>query len=202
MASGAGTNFAHIAECVRRGTLELTIERVVCDRPGAGVLEKARSAGVETSLLRWDRARTPRATFDREILETVASRAPDVILLLGWMHILSSEFIRAFASVINIHPAYLPLEGRADDVEMPDGSRIPAFRGARALADAVAAGVKWSGATAHLVTAEVDRGPVLAREAMPLEPGDTLESAFARLRPLEYRVIEAGIRAWLEAQPG
>lgn len=197
MASGAGTNFQHVIDCIARGSLALSIAGLVCNRAGAPVLEKAKAAGVPSSLLIWDRAAMSRAQFDRRIFAAVAEIKPDVVLLLGWMHILSSEFIAGFGDLINIHPAFLPLDARQDTVTMPDGSSIPAFRGAHSLAAALAARSPWTGATAHLVSVDVDRGPVLAREAMALRSEDTLESAYARLRPIEHRVLEAGIAAWL-----
>ncbi|HTX59045.1 MAG TPA: formyltransferase family protein, partial [Verrucomicrobiae bacterium] len=129
--------------------------------------------------------------------EAVALERPDLVLLLGWMHLLAEPFVRTFPGLLNIHPAFLPLDPARDDVVAPDGARIAAFRGARAVRDAIAAGSPWTGATLHAVTPQTDRGPVLARRPMRLSPTDDEETALARLHPLEHEVVAAGIRRWL-----
>jgi folate-dependent phosphoribosylglycinamide formyltransferase PurN len=125
-----------------------------------------------------------------------------LVLLLGWMHVLAPQFLQAgFAGVLNLHPAYLPQDPSADSVELPDGSSIPAFRGAHALRDALAAGVQTAGASLIKITSEVDRGPVLARRTLALQPGEDERSALSRLHAVERVVVREGILTWL-AQRG
>ncbi len=86
------------------------------------------------------------------------------------MHLLDAPSSRAFPQMLNLHPAFLPLDPRRDAVVMPDGKPIPAFRGPHAVRDALAASSPWVGATLHRVTTATDRGPVLARKPLRVEP--------------------------------
>jgi folate-dependent phosphoribosylglycinamide formyltransferase PurN len=113
------------------------------------------------------------------------------------MHLLDERFVHAFSDVLNLHPAFLPLDPQRDDVALPDGTRIPAFRGAAAVRDALASGSRWVGATVHAVTAATDRGPVLVRKPLRVVPGETLEAVMERLHPIEHRLVTAGIMRWL-----
>src|ERR1700690_1326301 len=116
--------------------------------------------------------------------------------MLGWMHLVPDAFLARFPETVNLHPAFLPFDPSRDEVVAPDGSVIPALRGAHALRDAVRGGVPWSGATVHRVTAETDRGTVLVRT--PLLVGDAAGEAELRerIRPLEFAAVQAAIRRW------
>ncbi len=122
---------------------------------------------------------------------------PELVLLLGWMHLLEPAFVDAFATTLNVHPAFLPLDPSADDVGMPDGTVIPAFRGARAVADALAADAPWIGASVHAVTAQTDRGAIYVRKPLRIDPAEDEAQVLARLHPIEHRLVEGGIRRWL-----
>ena len=202
LASGGGTNLQAVLDAAARGALPLEVGAVVCNRSDAFALERAKRAGVAAHCTPWDRKRTPRTEYDVMLGELVASTDPDLVLLLGWMHLLSPRFVERFPRMLNIHPAYLPLDPEADEVEMPDGTTIPAFRGPHAIADAIAAESAWYGATAHRVGIEADRGRVLAREALPLTHAD-VEAALAALRPIEHAVLLRGISRLIddEKQP-
>jgi phosphoribosylglycinamide formyltransferase-1 len=113
------------------------------------------------------------------------------------MHLLPDTFVAAFPHTINIHPAFLPLDQRRDEVAFPDGTVTPAFRGARAVDDALAWGSRWVGASAHRVTLEADRGPVLVRKPLALEDGEGQSSIMERLHPLEHSVLAGGIMRWV-----
>jgi phosphoribosylglycinamide formyltransferase 1 len=198
MASGTGTNLQAVLDGSRDGSLPVDVAAVVVNVPGAYALERARAAHVPSVYeLPWKRLERTRADYDAELLEVVGAEKPDLVLLLGWMHLLSEPFVRAFPNLINVHPAFLPLDPERDDVGMPDGVRIPAFRGAYAVRDAFAAGSPWIGATVHVVTAETDRGPVLTRRPLRLLPGEEQAEALARLHPIEHELVSAGIRRWL-----
>jgi len=114
-------------------------------------------------------------------------------LMLGWMHVVASEFFTRLPQTINIHPAFLPHDVRAESLTMPDGAVIPAFRGAHAIRDALRAGSPWYGATAHRVTADVDRGAVLQRAPLPLTEKEE-DAALAALRPTEHGVLIGALR--------
>ena len=138
----------------------------------AYAIERARAAGVAgVHVVEWRRKEEMRAQYDERLLEAVRSERPDLVLLLGWMHLLSDAFVAAFPEMLNLHPAFLPLDPSCDDVGLPDGTRIAAFRGPRAVHDALAAGSRWVGATVHRVTPATDRGPVLARKPLRVEAG-------------------------------
>ena len=107
------------------GSLPLEVVAVVSNDSRAFALERARRAGVRAvRVLAWDRAREARAQYDARLLEEVQSHEPDLVLLLGWMHLLAEPFVRAFPELLNLHPAYLPLDPAEDSVVMPDGTRI------------------------------------------------------------------------------
>lgn len=195
--SGSGTNLQAVIDAVAAGGLPLDVRLVLSNREGAFGLQRARRAGVPARTVVWDRkGGEARRAYDARVLSATQESGAVLVLLLGWMHVLPASFVEAFAGVINIHPAYLPDDPSADTVVIPGGPQIPAFRGPHALRDAIASGVGWAGATCHIVTSEVDRGPVLGREAMRLQPGEDEAAALERLHPIEHRVLIEGIAAW------
>ncbi len=196
MASGSGTNFQSVLELARAGTLPLEIASLVCNKPSAFAIERARVAKVPARVVAWERASESREAYDARLLETIANERPQLLLLLGWMHLLSPAFLETFPDAINVHPAYLPFEPTRDDVGLADGSVIPAFRGAHAVRDAIAAGSAWSGVSVHMVTAQADRGPILVR--MPLYIAGLPEAqVLERLHALEHDLVPRGIMRWI-----
>jgi phosphoribosylglycinamide formyltransferase-1 len=117
------------------------------------------------------------------------------------MHLLPVSFVRAFPELMNLHPAFLPLDPRRDDVVMPDGTAIPAFRGPRAVRDALAGSSRWVGATLHRVTGETDRGPVMARKPLRVRDGESEEELMERVHEIERGVVRAGVTRWLYERP-
>lgn len=196
LASGSGTNAQAVIDDVRAG-LPLELAAVVSNKPGAYALERAAQAGMKSEVVAWNRAEQSRAQYDGVLLQRVASYEPELVLLLGWMHLLDARFVTAFPEQLNIHPAFLPLDSSRDAVGLPDGREIPAFRGARAVRDALAASSPWTGATMHGVTIDADRGPVLARKPLAIAAGEDEAAVLARLHPLEHEVVKAAIRRWL-----
>lgn len=196
LASGAGSNARNVLERVRDGRLPLEIAAVVSNDPNADVLRHAHEHGVASVVVRWDRPREPREAFDARVIDAVADTEPQLVLLLGWMHVLPAAFLRRFPETLNLHPSFLPLDPATDEVVAPDGTVIPALRGAHALRDALRAGVPWTGASVHYVTESTDRGQVLVR--VPLAVGDaaTEEELRERVRPMEFATVAAAIRRW------
>jgi phosphoribosylglycinamide formyltransferase-1 len=197
MASGNGSNFQAVADRARAGDLPIDVIGVVTNDPDAFAAQRARAAEIDVTIVPWIRKQEARADYDTRLLEAVRARQPDLVLLLGWMHVLDERFLRAFPGVINVHPAFLPLEPSRDDVGMPDGTRIPAFRGPCAVRDALAAGSSWTGATVHAVTPATDRGPVLARKPMRVDAGEGQAQVLERLHPVEHQLVAAGVMRWL-----
>ena len=119
----------------------------------------------------------------------------DLIVLAGWMRILSAAFLEQFPQrVINIHPALLPDDGTGSTYTTSDGTQIPVFRGLHAVQQALDAGIKITGSCVHFVTPEVDAGPVICREEVAIEVGDTEETLHERLKVVEHRLIVEAVR--------
>jgi phosphoribosylglycinamide formyltransferase-1 len=150
----------------------------------------------------WQRkAGETRDAYDARLLETVAGERPDIVLLLGWMHLLDARFVNAMPALLNVHPAFLPLDPERDAVGMPDGTEIPAFRGPFAVRDALAAGSRWAGASVHHVTAKTDRGGVLVRAPLNIEEGESEEDVLTRLHPVEHALVARAIWRWTFERP-
>ncbi len=196
LASGNGSNFAAVAEAAAAGELPLEVVGLVANRPQAFALERAAVLGVPSTLVAWDRRAETREAFDARVLAAVAAYEPELVLLLGWMHVLPATFVARFPEMLNVHPAFLPLDPAVDEVTLPDFTRSPAFRGAHPVDDALAAGARWIGATVHRVGVSVDRGAVLARAPLALAEGESREALDERLHALERAVVRTAIRRW------
>jgi phosphoribosylglycinamide formyltransferase-1 len=176
MASGRGSNFLAVQRAIEEGELEADIHLVVSDQAQAPVLNLAREHGVDVLVLPYDRN-------DREAFESAAADALDAagcqyILLAGFMRILTPLFIRRFPQrILNIHP-----------------SLLPSFKGLHPQQQALDAGVKFSGCTVHLVTEELDAGPILAQAVVPVYAADTEEDLAARILEQEHRIFPEAIR--------
>lgn len=190
LASGAGSNL-HALLDAGADYLGGEIAAVVSHDPAAGALERARRAGVPAHTVTLANRRDPaeRRAFENRLLETLAPYDLDLIVLAGWMLILSARFLnRCDCPVINVHPALL---------DPPAG--IPILRGAHAVRDAVQRGLPLTGATVHFVTPEVDAGPIILSAIVPVHPGDTEESLHGRLKPVEHQLLPQAIRTVLRS---
>jgi phosphoribosylglycinamide formyltransferase 1 len=196
LASGAGTNARNVLERARAGTLPLDVTAVIANDPLAGALDAARESDVEAIALPWERERESRAGYDARLIDVVAGTEPELVLLLGWMHLLPPAFLTRFPETINLHPSFLPLDPAVDEVVAPDATVIPALRGAHALRDALRAGIPWTGATVHYVTEATDRGAVLVRTPLAVGDATTEEALRERVRPVEFATVAAAIRRW------
>ena len=183
LASGTGTNFEALALASRRGEIPGRIAVLLCDRPEAPVLALARRFGIEALCPPAGRFRT-RLEDESPWVEALRARGVDTVLLAGFMRRLHEPMLAAFPDrILNIHP-----------------SLLPAFPGLDAIRRAWEKPVSVTGCTVHLVTAEVDGGPVLAQSAVDVRPGETLESLAARVHEAEHRLYPATVRRYL-AEP-
>ena len=177
LASGAGTNLQALLDSVHGE--EATIVGVAADKPGAAALERARRARVETAV--FPLAEYPdRAARDTAIAEWLLERDVALVVLAGYMALLTSPFLRRFAGrVLNVHP-----------------SLLPAFPGLRAIEQAIDYGVKVFGVTVHFVEDDggVDTGPVLLQRAVELPGADDADAVHARLRPIEHTLLPEAVR--------
>jgi phosphoribosylglycinamide formyltransferase 1 len=197
LASGEGTNAQNVIDRVAAGEIALDIGAVIANDATAPVLERARAAGIAADAVAWDRALERRPPYDKRLIAAIERYEPDLVLLLGWMHLVPAAFLERFPETLNTHPSFLPFDPRADEVTMPDGARIPVFRGAHAPRDAFSAGVRWTGATVHRVTTETDRGAVLVRTPLSFHPQlASDEMLHHRIKQLEYAAVPKAIRRW------
>jgi phosphoribosylglycinamide formyltransferase 1 len=176
LASGAGTNLQALLDRVH-GRDGIEIVAVASDNPGAPALERARAAGVPSESFALDSYPT-RDDRDRVIAEWLAGRGAELIVLAGYMQLLSGEFLGRFPDrVINVHPALLP-----------------AFPGIRAVEQALEYGVKVFGVTVHFVDEGVDTGPVILQRAVELPDVSDPQEVAGRLRPIEHELLPEAVR--------
>lgn len=175
--SGSGTNLQRLIETVHapRGDAEIVL--VVSSRAEAGGVERAEAAGIPTRIVTRD-ANADRTGRDEVLADVVAEARPDLVVLAGWMSILTGAFLERFPNrVINLHP-----------------SLLPAFPGMHAIDEALAWGVRWTGVTVHFAEEEVDGGPPILQEPVPVHFSDTSESLAARIHAAEHRLLPEAVR--------
>ena len=172
LVSGAGSNLAAILAAHDDAAYGARVVGVVSDKPAAGGLDLARDAGVAAVTVA--PADFPdRAAWDAGVAQAVEVFRPDLVVLAGFMRILGPAFVGRFAGrTINTHPALLP-----------------SFPGAHGVRDALAYGVKVTGATVHVVDDGVDTGPIIAQVAVPVEAGDDEESLHERIKVAERALL-------------
>ncbi len=213
--SGSGSNLQAIIEAIESQQLPgVEIALVVSNKADAYGLQRALKHKLPAIYLPWGQ-RTVGAQFiaPKIIVSEITAPKPtmsesesrlttllqlfqvDLIVLAGWMRILSAAFLEQFPQrVINIHPALLPDDGTGSTFTTRNGTQIPAFRGLHAVQQALDAGVKITGSCVHFVTPEVDAGPVICREEVAIEEGDTEETLHERLKVVEHRLIVEAVR--------
>jgi phosphoribosylglycinamide formyltransferase 1 len=175
--SGRGSNMAALLAAVRDGRIAASVAGVISNRPDAAGLDLAAREGVATRIVD-HRAHADRASFETELGEAIDALAPDLVVLAGFMRVLSAEFVGRYAGrLINIHP-----------------SLLPAYPGLHTHRNALADGVKIHGCTVHFVTATVDRGPIIAQGAVPVHDDDTEESLAARVLDVEHAILVSAVR--------
>ena len=175
---------------------------VVADRAAAGGLARATQRDVPALgvPLATPKDHAQRAAWEAEVTQVIHTFQPDLIVMAGWMRIMSPIFVAQFPNLINQHPALLPPDG-SDSITLPDGQRIPALRGAHAVRDALRHGLAVTGCTVHRVTAEVDVGPVLAQAIVPIHPTDDEATLHERIKHAERRLIVQVVRELAAANP-
>jgi phosphoribosylglycinamide formyltransferase-1 len=169
--SGRGSNMLAIAERAARGELPISVRAVISDKPDAAGLASAEQLDIPVVSLS-PRSFANRESYDIALSELVASFRPQLIVLAGFMRILTANFIDRFAGrILNIHP-----------------SLLPKYRGLHTHRRAIAAGDSVHGASVHYVTQELDGGPVIMQASVPVQADDTEESLSARVQRLEHRI--------------
>lgn len=184
--SGTGSNMAAILRTAERESwnkrLGARVAAVISNRPDAKGLLTAAEAGVATAVVD-HKAYAGRQEFDAALREAIDVHEPALVVLAGFMRILTPEFVAHYAGrIVNIHP-----------------SLLPAFPGLHTHQRAIEAGCKVAGVTVHLVTAELDHGPILAQAAVPVLAGDTADTLAARVLTQEHLIYPRAVAEWLQA---
>lgn len=179
LGSGRGSNAEAILQAQKEGRLgKARVVAVFSDRPDAGILELGPRFGVEARYLDPAPFKTKLdGEAERRYIEEITAREPDLVVLAGFMRVIKSGFLEAFAGrIINLHP-----------------SLLPSFPGLDGIGQAFRRGVKVTGCTVHHVTAEVDGGPIIDQTAVRIEESDTLESLAAKIHSAEHALLPATI---------
>ena len=181
LCSGRGTDLQSIIDAIKAGTLQAEISIVITDKPNVKALERAEVAGIKNICV--DRKLFDnRAEFETELLKNLAEI--DLVVLAGFMRILSPEFVRKFTGrLMNIHP-----------------SLLPSFKGAHAHRDALEYGVKVSGCTVHFVDEGTDSGPIILQAAVEVKDDDTEETLSARILEQEHIIYPKAIQLFVEGK--
>ncbi|AEI45830.1 phosphoribosylglycinamide formyltransferase [Paenibacillus mucilaginosus] len=177
-ASGSGSNFQALTDAVQSGKLDADIELLVCDKPEAPVVQRAEAAGVETFLFR-PKDYPSREAYEAEILERLRDKKIGLVVLAGYMRILTHVLVDAYwGRMINVHP-----------------SLLPSFPGLHAVRQALNHGVKITGVTVHIVDGGLDSGPILAQRALVIGPEDTEETLVERIHEIEHELYPQVVQA-------
>jgi phosphoribosylglycinamide formyltransferase 1 len=174
LASGSGTNFQAIHEAIARGELSATITGVLCNNPNAGVLERARGLDIPTQVFpsKGIVGAAEREAYDATLGDAADAWGADLLVLAGYMRLLTAPFVRRFAlRMVNIHP-----------------SLLPAFPGLQVHEAVLNYGCKLSGCTVHYVDEGLDSGPIIAQACVPVLSNDDPATLAARVRVLEHQV--------------
>lgn len=182
-ASGRGTNFEAIIKSVKKGLIKANLSLLVCDNPEAPAIKKAQKAGIKVALVKRDEFAGKRS-FEDKIIEYLKEHKIELIVLAGFMRLLSPEFVRCYKNrILNIHP-----------------SLLPSFKGEEGIKDAFNYGVKVTGVTVHFVDEEMDHGPIVLQAPVEIEKNDTLVSLETKIHKVEHRLYPAAIKLYVEGK--
>jgi len=180
MASGNGSNFEALAAAIDAGTLAAEIRLLVVNNPGCGAQQRAERLGIPCAVLD-HRVMGDRRSLDQALVDSFRAAEVEVVVMAGWMRIVTPVLIEGFAGrLVNIHP-----------------SLLPSFKGLDGIGQALAAGVKITGCTVHVVTEELDAGPILAQAAVTVAGNDDHDSLARKVHREEHRLLPAAINAMI-----
>ena len=183
LASGGGTNLQAIIDRCQDGSLAAEIAVVITNNPGAGALDRAARAGIQTLCIN-HRDFSGREAFDNAVVKALRDADVELVVLAGFMRIITQTFIDAFPQrVINIHPALLP-----------------AFPGLHVQQQAIDYGARFSGCTVHFVDGGVDTGPIILQAVVPILPEDSADTLAARILEQEHRAYPRAIQLIAEGR--
>ena len=183
LASGRGTNLQVIIEAIKEGKIEGRISIVISDNPDAYALKRARQHNIETRYINFKEFKN-REDYDKEIIKALEEKKIDLVVLAGYMRILTPYFINVYKNkIMNIHPALLP-----------------SFPGLHAQRQAVEYGVKISGCTVHFVDEGVDSGPIILQKSVEVKAADTEESLAEKILKEEHQIYPRAIQLFSQGR--
>jgi phosphoribosylglycinamide formyltransferase-1 len=182
-ASGRGSNFSAIVQAIKQKKIKVKLRILVCDQPQAPVIKRAQLAGVRVVLVRREDF-ISRRDFEAAIIQRLKNYKIDLIVLAGFMRLLSPEFVQQYRNrIMNIHP-----------------SLLPAFKGAQAIKDAFDADRDSTGVTVHFVDEEVDHGPIILQQEIKIKNSDNLASLEKRIHLVEHELYPQAIKLFISGK--
>ena len=182
-ASGRGTNFGAIIRGVKKGKIKANLALLVCDNPQARAIGRAKRAGIKVALVKREDFAT-REDFEDKINQYLEENKIDLVVLAGFMQLLSPELVSRYQGrILNIHPALLP-----------------SFKGTQGLKEAFEYGAKVTGVTVHFVDEKMDHGPIILQKSVEIEENDTLESLEKKIHIIEHRLYPEAVRLYVEGK--
>lgn len=191
--SGNGTNLQAIIDEIKSGKINAKVALVVSDNDRAYALTRAKNAGIETFTLSLKKFReernllngeSAREEYDKRIIEELEKRNIGLVVLAGFMRLLSPYFVKRYKNkIMNIHP-----------------SLLPSFKGTKGIKDALGYGAKVTGPTVHFVDGELDHGPIILQAAVPVEESDTEETLARKVHAEEHRIYPEAVRLFVEGK--
>lgn len=188
LVSGAGTTLVAVDDAIRKGALAAQIALVATDRPGCPGAKRAEERGLPLAPLPAPKS-LPSGTWDRELSEALARASVELVVLAGYLRVVPAEFLgRWEGRVINVHPSLLPKYGG------------PGMYGTHVHSAVLASGERETGATVHVVTPEVDRGPVVAQARWDVKMGETADELAERQKPREHELLIGVLRGFASGE--
>jgi phosphoribosylglycinamide formyltransferase-1 len=185
MVSGNGSNLQALIDNVHRNArVDAQIVMVICSKDDAPALERARAADIRAEVVTLESRSGDRQRRDGEVVRLLRLVAPDLVVMAGWMSIVTPVLLDAFPDkVINLHP-----------------SLLPAFPGMNSIADSLDWGAKVTGVTVHLAEETVDGGPPILQEPVPILPDDTFETLAERMHGVEHRILTRAVTLFAQGR--
>lgn len=183
LCSGSGTNLQAIIDSVKKGHIPAKIALVLTDNKGAFAVERAKKAGIETVFVDPKKHKS-REDFDREVVRNLKEKKVGLVVLAGFMRLLSVYFIKEYKDkIINIHPALLP-----------------SFKGTHGIRDALSYGSRVTGVTVHFVDEHLDHGPIILQKCVEINPDDTEETLLERVHKEEHEIYPEAVKLFVEGK--
>ncbi|MFC1514624.1 phosphoribosylglycinamide formyltransferase [Candidatus Omnitrophota bacterium] len=183
LASGNGSNFEAIADAVKQGRIKACLKLLVTDKEDAYVRTRAKNFGVRDIFVS-SKDHASRQDFDKAVVDILRKEDIGLVVLAGFMRIITPLFVDAFPNkILNIHPALLP-----------------SFKGVDSIKEAYAYGAKVTGVTVHFVDEQTDHGPVIIQQAVAIEPGQALEALEEKIHQVEHKLYPEAIRLFVDGK--